>query len=295
MRKWLLHIVGFSLIFLLLDFSYALVLKRIPKQQPDQRLAYLMEGKIQADVLVLGSSRAAHNILAEDLSKQLQVEVFNLGFRGTNITFHLQILKWYLEHHAAPKKIIYIADVPFMFDRKALTYRTDLLLPFVCYNSYRDELIAQKKISPIAYLLNFAKSTYQTSFTRPTVTIENFTTAKGSNPLPVESYKGNGSHYIANKKISKDYLKIQNFRKLQDLCKAKNIELYVVIPPNNESLDVSFVNELQSYCYPTTRFYQYQLNYFTPNHSNFYDVSHLNKKGAGIFTNEVGDFIKLNN
>ncbi len=294
MKKWGLHIALFSLCFLVLDTGYFWVLKQIPVKQPDRRLEKLITGKINADILILGSSRAAHNLLAEELEKQVHQSAFNLGFRGTNVSFHLQVLQWYLQKNKTPKILVYVADVPFLFDQEALKYRTDLLLPFVCYSEYNKELIRQGALSKLAYGLNFAKSTYQTAFTTPRKTIENHTDTRGSNPLPVEKYRGNGDHFVAHRKIVEDSKKIEDFQQLQKLCKKNGIQLVVAIPPNNEPLDVAFVSTLKEQCWPSTACYTYQRKYTTPNHRYFYDVSHLNQLGANLFTQEISTFLLLN-
>lgn len=295
MKKWFLNIILFSLCFLFLDACYYFFLRRIPAEHPDRRLELLITGQIQTDILVLGSSRAAHNVLAEDLKHYLNIKAFNLGFRGTNVSFHLQLLKWYLDNNSAPKIIVYVADVPFIFDKDALQYRTDFLFPFVSYNLYRDHLIEKDKLSKMAYVLNFAKSNYHTVFKTPSVTIENYTTTRGSNPLPVESYKGNGANFIANKKVVNDPEKIDAFNQIQLLCIKRGVKLVVAIPPNNYSLDYGFVSTLKKHCLPDSFFYVYNSNYTTPKNEFFYDISHLNKNGAKKFTEEISIFINQNN
>ena len=42
---------------------------------------------------------------------------------------------------------------------------------------------------------------------------------------------------------------------------------------------------------PTSKFYLYKNNYKTKNDSYFYDISHLNKNGATVFTQEISAFI----
>ena len=294
MKKWVLHIVSFSLCFLFIDACYYFVLKRIPSKQPDKRLELLVTGQIQTDLLVLGSSRAYHNILAEDLEYLLKNKTFNLGFRGTNVSFHLQLLQWYLNYNSAPKIIVYVADIPYIYDRDALQYRTDLLLPFVCHDLFRNHLVEKDKLSKMAYVLNFAKSNFHTVFKTPSVTIENRTTSQGSNPLPVESYKGNGTNFIVNKKVVIDPEKIHDFNQIQLICLKRGIKLVVAIPPNNHSLDYNFISIFKKKCLPDTFFYEYNLNYKTPKNEFFYDVSHLNKNGAKKFTEEISIFINHN-
>ncbi|MGL2988094.1 hypothetical protein ACSVH5_10895 [Flavobacterium sp. RSSA_27] len=293
MKKLITHILLFCSCFLILDACYYFVLQKIPAKQPDRRLEQLIKGEIQADVLILGSSRAAHNILAEDLSNLTKQKAFNLGFRGTSVDFHLQLLQWYLAHNAVPKTIIYTADVPFMFDRDVLKYRTDLLLPFVCYQEYCNVLIEKGALSKLALVLNFAKSNFNTVFVTPKVTIENYTTKLGSNPIPVELYKGNGEHFIADKNIVMDNKMIKAFKQLQDLCVQMHIELLVVIPPNNKPLNSNFIKILKKQCFESTLLYTYSSNFKTSKNHYFYDVSHLNVLGAKKFTNEIGNFILL--
>ena len=281
----------FVLIFFLLDASFYYVIKNIPAKQPDQRLVSLIQGKINADILVLGSSRAAHNILAEDIEKHTHSKTFNLGFRKTNVEFHLNLLRLYLSKNKKPKQLIYLADVPFMFDEKALVFRTDVFLPFVYYPEYKNLLIDKGELSKMAYFLNLARFSFHTATKLPAVSIENFTTLQGSNPLPLENYKGVGDHFVANKKAVISYRLIREFKELQKLCLAHQIEFYLVVPPNNQPLDKEFIKYIQSDLFSTSKYYLYQLNYSTIDNCYFYDESHLNKNGATVFTGELSEFL----
>lgn len=294
MKQFLLKLALFALVFLIIDKAFYFVIDDLPKKTPDKRLEYLIEGKINDDVLILGSSRAAHNVLAEELEKQTKMKAYNLGFRGTNLDFHLFILKNYLAKNKKPKKIIYVADVPFMFDKNALVFRTTIFKPFVKHSEYRNLLIEKGEFSQLAYFLNLARFSFETATKKESITIENFTTKLGSNPLPIENYKGLGENFIENKKATIDKYLIQQFIEIQNISKKNNIQFYVVIPPNNEKLDTNFVNIIQKNVLPESKFYCYQGNYKTKKASYFYDISHLNKAGAFVFTTEISTFINQN-
>ena len=291
MKNFLLRIGLFALLFLIIDQFFYFVVIKLPEKQIDKRIEKLINGKINANVIVLGSSRAAHNVLAEDLEKQTQLKSFNLGFRGSNISFHLFLLQKYLKHNKVPKKIIYVADVPFMFDEKALVFRNDVLLPFVKYSEYRNILIENNQLSKMAYFSNLAKFNFHTVTKKANVSIENFNTNLGSNPLPIENYKGKGDSFVENKKATISKNLIIQFKEIQAICNKNNIDFYLVIPPNNEPLNVNFVKTIENNLLSSSQLYVYKNNYTTKNHSYFYDISHLNKNGANIFTTEISTFI----
>jgi hypothetical protein len=292
MKQFLFKIGVFGLLFLIIDQCFYFVVQSLPTKQIDRRVEKLIQGNINADVLVFGSSRAAHNILAEDLEKQTKLKSFNLGFRGSNVSFHLFLFNNYLKKNKIPKKLIYVVDVPYMFDEKALVFRNDVLLPFVKYSEYRNVLIENDELSKLAYFSNLARFSYSIIIKKPIQSIENYNTISGSNPLPVEKYKGLGENFVANKKVEFSKNKINQFIEFQTICKQSNIELYLVIPPNNEPLDLKFVSKLKQNCLPTTKFYSYKKKYITKNNNYFYDVSHLNKNGAALFTKEVASLLK---
>lgn len=292
MKQFLLRIGLFVLVLFCIDQFFYIVVDRLPENQVDKRVEKLIQGKINADVLILGSSRAAHNVIAEDLESLTKLKSFNLGFRGSNVSFHKFLLKNYLKKNKTPKKLIYVADVPYMFDEKALVFRNDVLLPFVKYSEYRNVLIENDELSKLAYFSNLARFSFSIIIKKPIQSIENYNTILGSNPLPVEKYKGLGENFVANKKVEISKNIIHQFIEFQTICKQSNVELYLVIPPNNEPLDLKFVSELKQNCLPTTKFYSYKKKYFTKNNNYFYDVSHLNKNGAALFTKEVASLLK---
>ena len=294
MKQFLLKIGLFAIVFFIIDKGFYYVIDFLPSKQPDRRLEYLMDGKINADILILGSSRAAHNVMAEEMQKQTQMSTHNLGFRGTNIDFHLFILKNYLAKNIKPKKIIYVADVPFMFDKSALVFRTNVLRPFVKYPEFRNVLIQKKELSLLAEFLNLSCFSFSTATKKENITIENFTTKLGSNPLPVEEYEGVGENFTENKKHTISNHLIKQFIEIQTISKNNNIQFFLVIPPNNEKLDTVFVETIKNNLIPNSRFYCYKDNYTTAGNSYFYDISHLNKNGAIVFTTEISTFINQN-
>ncbi len=287
MKQFLLRLGIFCLVVVLFDQLFYLVIQDLPNSQVDKRVEGVVTGTINADVLVLGSSRAAHNVLAETLVSTTYKKAFNLGFRGSNVSFHLFLMQTYLKHNRKPKAVIYVVDVPYLFDPEALVFRNDALLPYVKYPVFTTALVAQDQLSPLAYVSNFAKTNYKVLTDQPQVSIENFTTRLGSNPLPVLPYKGVGAHFVPNKKKLVSPTLIRDFKALQRLCAQQTIPFYCVVPPNNVSLDTVFVQKLKGYLLPSTIFYSYKGNYTTANNINFYDISHLNQKGATLFTKEL--------
>ena len=99
MRLFLKHILLFAVLFFIIEKSAWFLLELAPDRQYDKRLENLINGKINKDLLVIGSSRGAGNILAGQLEKQTGLTSYNLSYQGSNIEFHDFLLSILLKHN----------------------------------------------------------------------------------------------------------------------------------------------------------------------------------------------------
>ncbi len=102
------------------------------KEKHDHRIEWLLDKKINAEILIIGSSRANNNYSPEVIMNQTGHTCYNLGMSGTNIVFHETILDLVLMNPNKPKLIVYnIDDYVSLYDIKNVVYRKDFLFPYV--------------------------------------------------------------------------------------------------------------------------------------------------------------------
>lgn len=300
MKHFLKYSLFFLLIFFIIDKGFYYFLDKAAKLEYDQRLEKLVNGEINKELIILGSSRGADNILAGDIERATKLKTYNLSYQGADITFQHFILKTLLKYNKPPKKIVLSIDNPFEFDiKESLIFRIDRLQPLSKYNYINDELIYQNKhnlFSKIMCLSRLQKEQITFNSYRKTsiIPIDEY----GSMPLKNKkneeqlTFKNYKSVYLKTNESSE---KLKAFKHIQGLCKDYDIELFYVFSPSLNSFNTSFFNRFMQEVQQRNRIILYDtLNPIYKNPEYFYDESHLNAKGAKIFTSELSNYINLN-
>jgi len=142
MRKFVINCIFFFIIFFILEKSLILLRNKLPDRELDKRLEYIITGKVNSDIIVMGSSRGARDIVASQLADSLRTSAYNLSYPGSNIYFHEYLLTELLKNgNKKPKVLILVIDDPYeMEDNYSLQFRFDRLYPLVKYKSIRNTL-----------------------------------------------------------------------------------------------------------------------------------------------------------
>ncbi len=88
--KNLMHAIGILLLLLVGDWGIGTLLESSAKNRRyDDRIGKILNGSLQSNqIFILGESAASRNVNAEILTEGLSKESFNIGFPGSNLTFH---------------------------------------------------------------------------------------------------------------------------------------------------------------------------------------------------------------
>ncbi|OEK08852.1 hypothetical protein A8C32_00825 [Flavivirga aquatica] len=296
MKHFLKHIILFSIIFFVVEKGCYYFIQHAPTKEYDKRLELILKGEMNKDVVIIGSSRGANNIIAKQLEQETKLSTYNLSYRGSNIDFHEFILSTLLKYNKPPKKVFLVIDPVYEFKKeKTLNFRIDRLFPLKKYNYINNELIKRNK-----------KNILSKFFCVSRVSKKDFNLKK-VNVLPINIMSSHGSKIITSKKerimtfnnnieiYSKQDEKqeqIDSFYKIQALCKLQEIELIFVFPPNHSRFNMSFYKRFRKLIKKENRILVYDtLNPKYKNKDYYRDESHLLKKGAEIFTSEISEFI----
>ena len=146
MKRFLLHIALFVLLFLIIDQIFYVFIAHAPKKEYDQRLQQVLDGQMNKDVIILGSSRGANNIIAKQLEDSTGWSAYNLSYRGSNIEFQEFLLKTLLKYNQPPKYLLLVIDNESEFKTvSTLNFRYDRLFPLKNYAYINDYLISHHK------------------------------------------------------------------------------------------------------------------------------------------------------
>lgn len=119
----------------ILDLFFSAKLKKSKKDAHGEYPVWndLYEGKINADVVVYGSSRACYHFDTKLLEDGLAKSCYNLGIEGHNFWLEYLRHKVLLKYNKKPKYILLSIDI-FTFQKRAAIFNHDQLLPFMLYN-----------------------------------------------------------------------------------------------------------------------------------------------------------------
>lgn len=299
MKKFILYSIIFIASFFLFDKIFYVFLYISPKLEKDTRLEQILQGKVNKDIIIMGSSRGEADINAKQIQDSLHLSTINLAYSGSNIIFHEFLLRTLLKYNSKPKMIIIPLDDPSELQyNNTINFRFDRLYPLVKYNYINDEMIRQKQkniLSRYFVLARINKTNFKI-FNNLAPEKKNKSQKKNKKDKKQLLYKSSIKKYDRKKDLPE---KINAFLLFHLTCINNNIQIVYVFPPNFKKLNPAFqlrIKELTEnypffYCYDTFKTEYRNKIYFS-------DESHLNKNGARLFTNEIISYIKttiLNN
>jgi hypothetical protein len=253
--------------------------------------------KASEDVIVLGSSRAAHHYVPDVITRQTDLTSFNVGRDGMNISYHYPILKGILAHHT-PKVVIFDLNFNEFMLRKAQE-RTMIssLLPYIAENSSVKKIILEK--DPIEYWKGRISLLYRYNSLPASIMQHNLGIGQkhdnGYEPLNGNKLKSisdtleNNSDYEENPEL------VKNFKDFVEILQRKNVKLFVIISPTARK------NRYNSYATAEKILHKHGLKLYDYSEFSgsdrlalFYNGTHLNDTGARIFTETMVQDLKIN-
>ena len=285
-----------------LDKLFFFYLMYLPALQYDKRLQYILDDNIDSKVIVLGSSRAARDLLAEDLQNHLNVPCYSLAYPGSNIEFHSFLLKHIVELSKKPRAVLLFLDDPNeLVENSNINFRWDRIYPLVKYEEMNRLLIDGTGKSPLLSKIMISiriKENFPENFFAIPPSQQELLDANGSMPIAAKGKgwdelifsEANTEPYAINKESER--LR-NNYLEFIELCYENNIELFLIFPPNFRPLNSEFVQRIQFLTKNKGRFIFYNQSLYRDKEL-FYNEGHLNRRGAVLFTRDVAAFLKEN-
>ena len=298
-KRFLKHIMLFASIFFIIDKGAYFILNKTSELEYDKRLEDVLEGNMNKDIFVLGSSRGSGNIIASQLERETGYSSYNLSYQGANILYQEFVLKTLLKFNTTPKKVIIAIDNPYEFNEETtLHFRNDRLYPLAKYDYINNQLIAQGErsvLSKVLYLTRLNGSMFRMKAVK----------SPGLNPFescgsrPIILIPKDGLVYdcevVEYSKSIETQSYVDAFNSIKLICKAHDIDLIFVFPPNFKVFNNSFKKRFDQLVSLENKVFVYDtLNTVYKNTKYFYDASHLTKEGAEVFTSEISTFINQN-
>lgn len=267
----------------------------------------IYSGNINADILIMGSSRAWRHIDPNVMEDSLGMTSYNLGMDGQHLPMQLWRYETFLKKNHTPKVIIYSLDF-FMLTQSNELFNKDQFLPYLLFN-FDAEKNLKKYIGyeyfdyrlPLIRYCGASKAIFHTA------RISLF-----PNSMKKGRKKG---FYAENKQWNHDFEKAKakkkrynaiidssiliQFDKYLEDCKQKGIKVILVYSPeyiegqkfvsNRVEVIRTFANLAKKYNNP---FLNYSSDTISFQKALFYNATHLNKRGADLFSIKLASDLK---
>lgn len=301
MKKFLRNIILFVLpawcVLTAVDYLYSK--EAIKSNYHDIEAWYdLMNGDIDADIVVMGSSRAFVHISPLILDSIIGTSTYNLGFNGSPIDRQIRKYHLFRQYNRKPKLIIQ------NIDQGSAGYRTGYHLeqfyPYLWDKSIRDEFLSSehfsfwdKYVPMYRYIHLFDLETFKVVLTSRERTL-------------TKGYEGKEKHWdgtafekIDSIKFTPNDTTLMMFDEYLAKAKAEGIQVVLVYTPiyightrkmvNLDEMHAVYQKYADKYDIPILDYTYMDICNDT---AYFYNAMHLNKTGAEIFSDSLAHDIK---
>lgn len=301
MTRLLLKLFLFAGLFLVFDKLFIIVANRSAESEVDRRLEYLVNGEINTNIFILGSSRGARGIIAEQIKIKTGCSAYNLCYPGSNVVFHEFLLRTLIKFNDKPEMILLVVDDDTEFKyNSTIIFRKDRLYPLVKYRPIWTELAdceGRSLIFPSMLVLDRLNK-YNFDLRQKGFTSLDTINNCGSMPLSWQSRERDWNIDFGERLYSKDNeLKeyIDAYKQIINICSINEIKLVIVFPPLLKTHSETFEERIKRLGSPNTDYLIYESsNPAYRNEDLFHDVGHVMREGAEIFTDEIIDYINKN-
>lgn len=294
MKKFILKTILFITLIVLVDFivgrcfDYISINAKSGGNKKNNYIAYNMN----EELLIMGSSRAAHHYKPDVLRDSLSLTCYNCGRDGNGIILMYGRYKM-LQERYTPKVIIY--DICTAFDVEKndnVKYLGDLKRFFNIsdINSIFDKVSLTESLKMYSRMYRNNSTIINTT---GNYIVNDNDTNNGYLPMykKMEIIPQKKQASIDKKEI--DEIKLYYFEKLIQECQGKTKLLFTVSPYFFEQKDTSIYEPIKQLCRKyDIPFIEYDSTVFNENKNLFSDSSHLNDEGATLYSQIIANLVK---
>lgn len=311
MKLFIKTLLYFLLPFIILSYPLDYILSSILRQSNNYPGEFevwntIYDANANCDIAIYGSSRAWVHIDPKIVQDTLGLKTLNFGIDGHN--FWLQYLRHIelLKYNKQPKIIILSVDIFSLQKRKDL-YQSEQFLPYMLWNSnikdFTNTYVGYKKSD---YYIPFIRYLGKTkSFDNIMDVIVNKKASNfrnngylGKDEIWNDDFEKAKSEFESYT-IHLDKTSINLFEEFIIQCKNKKIELIFTYTPEyiegqkfvkNRDEIIRLLHQFSNqYSIP---YFDYSKDSICFDKQYFYNATHLNKKGAEIFSRKLASDIK---
>lgn len=240
-----------------------------------------------AEIAILGASRANHHYVSSLLEDSLGVSVYNYGWDGRSVLFQYLCLLKAIDNGGLKTVILDLSNA--QLSNEWVDDRISDLYPYYWSNDTIKKMVDEVSKKDMSILMASSLVQFNSQYLNLVAQIDS---DDGYTPLP---YTGKPVKFSTNNtKNEFDYysdIAIKYLYRMSTVCKNRNVKFIVCLSP---SLSISKYSEdyLSSLC-SCNEIVCINMSHNIVEPLLFSDDSHLNDKGATIFTNNLIKELKL--
>lgn len=297
------------LLLFALEFMFDVFLVR--ERKCNNTWTKIFNGKLDTDIVILGNSRAEAHYNPKIITQKTNLRTYNLGLSGTPLNILKIRWKSYINNNPLPKILILDIDYNVLGSSKKIVEKFQYL-PYIKYREYKNVSKPLGEINFLDEYLPFYKySGYHTELTNEIKSYfrgncSNFYEGhiirdKLWNDLEWNNFKEMRLNELTDSSLFDSIYKngVEELKSILDFCIENKIKVFFIWSPQYIEVQ-DFKNNQRRYVDSLVKniadkfkiqYINYSVDSLVYDKSYFYNHSHLNKKGADIFSKKVGDFI----
>lgn len=257
----------------------------------------IFESKINADLIIQGSSRAYNHVSPKHLDSTFKINSYNLGINGYEFLMQYYRFLIYLKYNTKPKYIIQTTDYRTLNKRKDL-YMHEQFIPYLNNELIREAVIEYEGLDYRDFYIPMYKYIFNKSL------ITDIFNIKRDSVISNGKYKGFvalnkhwDSTFMNYKKANIngyyseiDPLTLKKFDIFVKYCSENGIKLIFLNSPvyyeskqllrNSDMIDSIYLSYSRKYAIP---YLNYSNDSICLDTANFCNSQHLNSHGVSIF------------
>lgn len=305
MKFFLFKIAALSLILLAITFGVDYLIQEGIKSSSYREISKwneVVEGGIDAEILIVGSSRALVHFDPQIIEEKTGMTCYNLGLDGSKYESQKKVLELYLEKNLKPKVLIWSLDFS-SFEEVEGIYRYEQFIPFLSEPKVKEILALNKGMAlgyleiPIIRFSNNPAIKYRGILSWLPVNINEPTLEKGYR-VSKKNWEGNLDSLLKQSggELTNGFQinHFEDFKKLSQNLKSQKVQVKWLISPYFETAlnainnRKEFINLLENESKILgVSFQDLSFSELSISQENFYNGSHMNTNGVKSFVEKI--------
>lgn len=293
-KRLSLFIIPFWIVLSIIDFTYSKIAARTNNFEIET-WCDLIKGTIDADVIINGNSRAVYQINPLILDSVLGINTYNIGMDGGPANRHIRKYNVFRKYNRKPRVIIQNIDCLTMLYK--VGYNREQFFPYWWNTTMRKEFFSSEPLSfwekyvPLYRYKDYGLTQFLSS---------------AEFPMLIKGYQGVEKPWDGNEFEKIDTIQcvfndttVNMFKEYVANVRKENIVMIFVFAPIYVGVTEKTTNINEMYEFYKGIAHKYRipiLDYTYMDICNdttfFYNATHLNKRGAEIFSDSLAKDIK---